>query len=107
MEENSIDKNNQQINLNQLDQLLKKNKFNTKNVLRNFGNAQNQFILYHDIGKRRTAEYLSERNEKEFLDWVRNLKLINFRDYRSVWGGSFKDNAKIRSFKKIYRKICW
>lgn len=38
----------------------KEYKKNTKNVLRNFGNAQNQFILYNETGKKRAEEYISD-----------------------------------------------
>lgn len=48
----------EQLGLNEL-LYLKKFPSNTKNVLRNFGNAQNQYVLYHDEAKTYVNEKLS------------------------------------------------
>lgn len=42
---------------------------NTKNVLRNFGNAQNQYILYHKDAKTHIKESLV--HPAKFVEWVR------------------------------------
>ena len=64
----------------------KETKKNTKNVLRNFGNAQNQFILYNETGQKLTIEYMHHAHIDDFKEWVRSLQLLNFRDYRNAWG---------------------
>ena len=54
-----------------------------KNVLRNFGNGINQFI----IRSRKTKRILFTRLEKpcKFVHWLRRLGLANFKDYKEVW----------------------
>lgn len=56
--------------------LLRKFPNNTKNVLRNFGNAQNQYVLYHADAKEYVRQHLM--NSEKFFDWVRSLKLERF-----------------------------
>ena len=62
----------EQLGLNEL-LYLKKFPSNTKNVLRNFGNAQNQYALYH----REAKEYVNDRlaNPERFYSWIRAMRL--------------------------------
>lgn len=62
----------EQLGLNEV-LYLKKGSNNTKNVLRNFGNAQNQYILYHHDAINYAHERLVE--PENFYRWVRSLKL--------------------------------
>jgi hypothetical protein len=45
----------------------------TKNILRNFGNAQNQYILYNGRAQKRIRKRLLDSGK--FHRWVRELKL--------------------------------
>lgn len=53
---------------------------NTKNVLRNFGNAQTQYVLHNKGAQQRLEQILSDK--KDFEIWVRKLRLIKFEDYQ-------------------------
>lgn len=57
---------------------------NTKNVLRNFGNAQNQYALYNQDAINLVKKELTQ--PEKFNQWVRTLKLENFDQFKAVWG---------------------
>ena len=63
------------LNLNELfiDKLDSSAGENTKNVLRNFGNAQNHYVLYHE----KARKYINENipSSRHFDEWVRSQKL--------------------------------
>jgi hypothetical protein len=44
---------------------------------------------------------------KQFEKWVRSLSLNNFKHYQEVWILQPNDSAKIKLFKKVYKKLCW
>jgi hypothetical protein len=75
---------------------LRKYPNNTKNVLRNFGNAQNQYVLYHSDAK----SYVNERiaQPEKFFSWVRQMRLEKFDDFKEVWV-----EEKNKVFMKVYR----
>ena len=85
----------EELGLNEL-LYLKKFPSNTKNVLRNFGNAQNQYILYH----REAIAYANHKlsQPSKFWRWVRNMRLEKFEDFRAIW--SEEHNAV---FRRVYR----
>lgn len=56
---------------------------NTKNVLRNFGNAQNQYALYNQDAINLVKKELTQ--PEKFNQWVRTLKLENFDQFKTVW----------------------
>lgn len=89
----------EQLGLNEL-LYLKKFPSNTKNVLRNFGNAQNQYALYH----REAKEYVANRlaNPDKFYAWVRAMRLEKFDDFKAVW-----NDERNRVFKRVYRHLCY
>ena len=75
----------------------------TKNLLRNFGNAQNHYCLYNP-----TARKIIERNiedPQKFDNWVRKLKLDNFWNYHDVW--SCAGGSKYFLFTRVYKELCW
>ena len=74
VEHNEEDKQwlDEQLGLNEMLRL-KKGPNNNKNVLRNFGNAQNQYILYHRDALLYTDDRLAKPNK--FRKWVRGLRL--------------------------------
>lgn len=90
------------LNLNQLffDKLDGNTGENTKNVLRNFGNAQNHYVLYHHKARRYLAESLADC--AQFDEWVRSHKLENFENFKSAWS-----NSEIRLYIRLYKKLCW
>ncbi len=57
---------------------------NTKNVLRNFGNAQNQYALYNQDAINLVKKEFTK--PEKFNQWVRTLKLENFDQFKAVWG---------------------
>lgn len=74
----------------------------TKNILRNFGNAQNQYVLYNP----RAQEAIARRVEDpaRFHRWVRHLKLDNFQQFKRVWQG---DERQPEVYTRLYRELCW
>ena len=73
---------------------------NTKNVLRNFGNAQNQYILHHKEARARIKNNLIHPDR--FLKWVRSIKLEKFEDFRKVWMSPLNV-----PFGRVYKELCY
>lgn len=73
----------------------------TKNILRNFGNAQNQYILYNSRAQRKARRSVAD--VPRFHKWVRRLRLENFQQFKQVWSGE----AGCRVYTRLYRELCW
>lgn len=73
----------------------------TKNILRNFGNAQNQYSLYNPRAQRRIRRSVGD--PARFHKWIRRLRLENFQQFKQVWTG----DASSRVYTRLYRELCW
>ncbi|CAD8176317.1 unnamed protein product [Paramecium octaurelia] len=60
-------------------------KEDTKNLLRNFGNALNRFILHNEQALKIITQYIPESNVSHFKKWVTNQKLENFEQFKRIW----------------------
>lgn len=96
-------------------------KEDTKNLLKNFGNAQQRFVLNSAAARKYIENRLSPEKSEEFKKWVQQLRLDNFEQFKNAWfipenegkdsdvdceeedgGGSI-----VKEFKIIYRELCF
>jgi len=66
---------------------VKKVKEDTKNLLRNYGNAQSRFVLNNVYAQRKIDKHFDSKEEsmEDFKRWVAQLKLENFEQFKNVW----------------------
>ena len=73
---------------------------NTKNVLRNLGNALNYFIINHERAIEIVHGNIS--SSQDFYEWVGRLRLENFDHFRQIWDGN-----ENKLYTRIYKKLSW
>ncbi|KRX07700.1 hypothetical protein PPERSA_11249 [Pseudocohnilembus persalinus] len=107
--QNSISNNNS--NNNSLSEKLrdqqKKEREETKNILRNTGNAIKNFHKENEC--REIIFKLLEGNEILFEEYYNNFlpqKLEKFEDFQEIWHVE-EQNDKTFKLKKAFRNICW
>ncbi|CAD8149159.1 unnamed protein product [Paramecium octaurelia] len=74
-------------------------KEDTKNLLRNFGNALNRFILNNEQACKIIKQYIPESSVPHFKKWVTNQKLENFEQFKRIW--TVDDDV----YKKIFSEL--
>ncbi|KAL4468551.1 hypothetical protein ABPG74_005054 [Tetrahymena malaccensis] len=89
------------------DQIVKKVKEDTKNLLRNYGNAQSRFILNNMYSKRMMEKFFDNNQDKieDFKKWVQQQKLENFEQFKNIWHVS--KGEQYQEYKVLFREICF
>ena len=78
-------------------------KCQNKNILRNFGNAQNNYILNNTRPRAKINARLE--HPEAFDKWVRSLNLSNFAHFKEIWHPV--KAARDKTFRKLYQELCW